>query len=128
MNLVELRQSIGQLSGSDREVCGAIVRGFGDSLLPIAVPNQSRQPEDSYFIPAATVLELELNYDVVGFYHSHPSGGCVPSDSDVEFALPGYIYVITAVDCCRAWRLREDRSGFDELEISDYDQDSGRAP
>lgn len=128
MNLTALRQGIGQLSASDGEFCGAIVRGDGGSLSAIATPNESRRPENSYFISAAVVLKLEQQYDVVGFYHSHPSGGCVPSSTDVEFALPGYIYVIAAADCCRAWKLREDRSGFDELEISDYDQDSRRAP
>lgn len=63
---------------------------------------------------------------VVGFYHSHPDAPAEPSDFDREHAWAGYCYVIVSVrqgspQEMRNWRLREDRSGFDEdaIHISD---------
>ena len=56
-----------------------------------------------------------LALDVVGFYHSHPRGAAVPSRFDLEHAVPGYIHLIVAGTEARAWRLRHDRSGFDEV-------------
>lgn len=56
---------------------------------------------------------------LVGYYHSHPSSPAVPSLYDRDHALPHFVYIITAVYDARAaemraWRLREDRSQFDE--------------
>lgn len=55
--------------------------------------------------------------DVVGFYHSHPSGAARPSETDRALAWPWYAYVIVAVRDgeareTMAWRLADDRSGF----------------
>jgi proteasome lid subunit RPN8/RPN11 len=60
--------------------------------------------------------------DVVGYYHSHPNAPAVPSQYDLDHALPVWSYVIAsvidgvAVDV-RSWEMREDRSQFDEEEI-----------
>lgn len=64
----------------------------------------------------------ENKLDVVGYYHSHPNTPAVPSQYDLDHALPVWSYVIasvidgTAVDV-RSWEMREDRSQFDEEEI-----------
>jgi proteasome lid subunit RPN8/RPN11 len=60
--------------------------------------------------------------DVIGVFHSHPDHPAQPSGFDCDWALPWYSYVITSVEkgravVSRAWRLKEDRSGFDEEEI-----------
>jgi proteasome lid subunit RPN8/RPN11 len=60
---------------------------------------------------------------LVGYYHSHPSSPAIPSKYDRDHALPNFVYIITAVytgpKCLeqRAWRLRDDRSQFDEDEL-----------
>lgn len=60
--------------------------------------------------------------DIIGIYHSHPDVEAKPSEYDKEHAWPGYTYVIVSVkkgkvDHVRAWTLREDRSGFDEVKL-----------
>ena len=59
---------------------------------------------------------------LIGFFHSHPDHPARPSEFDREHALPWWSYVIISVQKGRAsdtlsWKLREDRSGFDEEEI-----------
>jgi proteasome lid subunit RPN8/RPN11 len=109
------------------ECCGALIGASGAgrteirTLIPVA--NAARRP-DRYRIDAATVLRLERQAGrtglyVVGFYHSHPRGTAVPSAADLELACPGYLYLIIGMHCgeLRGWRLRDDRSGFHELEL-----------
>jgi len=50
---------------------------------------------------------------------AHPDHPAEPSGFDRDWALPWYVYTITRVtqgraDHTRAWRLREDRSGYCE--------------
>ncbi len=57
--------------------------------------------------------------DVIGIFHSHPDHPAEPSGFDRDWALPWYVYTITRVtagrvDHTRAWRLRDDRSGYTE--------------
>ena len=56
---------------------------------------------------------------LLGFYHSHPDHPAEPSAFDLEHAWPNLSYVIVSVaggraGVMRSWRLRADRSGFDE--------------
>lgn len=59
---------------------------------------------------------------LVGYYHSHPDSPAVPSIYDRDHALPNFTYIITSVQNPdapsaveqRVWRLRPDRSQFDE--------------
>ncbi len=56
---------------------------------------------------------------LLGFYHSHPDHPAEPSAFDLEHAWPNMSYVIVSVaggqaGVVRSWRLRADRSGFDE--------------
>jgi proteasome lid subunit RPN8/RPN11 len=57
--------------------------------------------------------------ELLGFYHSHPDHPAEPSAFDLAHAWPNFSYVIGAVQNgrlvdLRSWRLRADRSGFDE--------------
>lgn len=60
----------------------------------------------------------QLDQALVGVFHSHPDHPPRPSSSDLEFALPNFLYIIAAI-CQRqladvqAWQLREDRSQFE---------------
>ena len=60
--------------------------------------------------------------EVVGFYHSHPDHPAVPSQYDLEHALPVYSYIIVSVRVARAedlrsWEMEFDRSRFNKEEI-----------
>lgn len=55
--------------------------------------------------------------EVVGNYHSHPDASAVPSQYDLEHALPVWSYVIISVRKASAaeidsWELKSDRSIF----------------
>jgi proteasome lid subunit RPN8/RPN11 len=57
--------------------------------------------------------------ELLGFYHSHPDHPAQPSQYDLDHAWPNFSYVIVAVSGgepgdLRSWRLRADRSAFDE--------------
>lgn len=61
----------------------------------------------------------EKRLDVVGYYHSHPNAPAVPSQYDLDHALPVWSYVIASVlegetVEVRSWEMEEDRSRFSE--------------
>lgn len=108
------------------ECCGALIGVAAGrclevrSLIPLT--NLAASPE-LYRIDADAVRRVELQasrtgQQVMGFYHSHPAGGALPSATDLELAFPGYLYlIVTPGGELRAWRLRDDRSGFRELPL-----------
>lgn len=120
------------------EACGALLgrKRQSDSIVVkdlVAVPN-ARDSERTrrYLIGPEHVVGLEraagaLGLDVVGYYHSHPDAAAVPSEFDRDHAWPFYIYVIVGVrsgDAAKvqAWRLLEDRRGFEPVLIVDEDE------
>ena len=77
-------------------------------------------PED-YLHAELTADRLGLS--LIGVFHSHPDCPNVPSEYDREWAQPFFSYIITRVDqgsavSHRSWRLVEDRSKYEEEEIS----------
>ena len=64
----------------------------------------------------------EKGLEVIGYYHSHPDDVAVPSQYDLDHALPVWSYVIVsvigrkAVDV-RSWVMENDRSKFNEENI-----------
>jgi len=106
----------------DNESCSTV-----EAISVCVLPNRATHAETEYCIAPADVLRLERearaqNATIVGFYHSHPGGAPEPSTRDLESAWPGYIYLIagtcTGSPCLRGWRLRDDRTGFDSVEVS----------
>jgi proteasome lid subunit RPN8/RPN11 len=64
----------------------------------------------------------ENKLDVVGYYHSHPNAPAVPSQYDLDHALPVWSYVIASVVDgitveVRSWEMEDDRSKFNEEAI-----------
>ena len=64
----------------------------------------------------------EKKLDVVGYYHSHPDCPAVPSNYDLDHALPVWSYIIVSVLEGTAtemfsWEMEADRSKFNEEEI-----------
>jgi proteasome lid subunit RPN8/RPN11 len=61
----------------------------------------------------------EQQLDVVGYYHSHPDDRAVPSQYDLDHALPVWSYIIASVlngkvDDIASWEMENDRSRFNE--------------
>lgn len=64
----------------------------------------------------------EQKLDVVGYYHSHPESPAVPSQYDLDHALPVWSYVIASVlegkaADIRSWEMENDRSKFNEEQV-----------
>ena len=64
----------------------------------------------------------EKKSDVVGYYHSHPDCAAVPSQFDLDHALPVWTYIIVSVEGGKAvkllaWEMENDRSKFNEEEV-----------
>jgi proteasome lid subunit RPN8/RPN11 len=77
-------------------------------------------PQDMF---NAERLARQQQLDVLGVYHSHPDEEARPSEYDRNHAAwTAWAYIIVSVrsGCTaemRAWKLREDRSAFDEDEL-----------
>ncbi|MCS7300308.1 MAG: M67 family metallopeptidase [Fimbriimonadales bacterium] len=118
------------------ECCGALLGTETNNLRVISqlirLDNERLdQRERRFYISPQQVLMAErqaraMGLTLLGFYHSHPDHPAVPSEYDREHALPFYSYPIVSVwqgkpAELRSWRLRDDRSGFEEelLETED---------
>lgn len=95
-------------AGSDEEICGVLAgeRG-GDGAEHLSrveavhrATNVADTPQTRYVIDPEEQLRIiedveDGGREVVGFYHSHPEGPPVPSETDAERAAwPGYSYAI----------------------------------
>jgi proteasome lid subunit RPN8/RPN11 len=61
---------------------------------------------------------------MLGIYHSHPDDVARPSGYDRDHAWPWYSYLILSVargaaGDLNAWQLRDDRSGFDPVDLGE---------
>ena len=78
-------------------------------------------PED---FRAAEKYARQSGRQMLGIYHSHPDDEARPSDYDREHAWPWYSYLILSVSRgtagdLNAWQLRDDRSGFDAVDLEE---------
>jgi proteasome lid subunit RPN8/RPN11 len=107
------------------ECCGALLGQPGRVVEAFALPNTTSGERRRRFLigpeeyRAADARARETGSDVIGFYHSHPDHPAIPSAFDLEHAWPNLSYVIVSVRAgrpeeARSWRLRADRSGYDE--------------
>jgi len=116
----------------NEECCGAI---FGTSYNNdrkindiLEFENEKEDSRQNRFLisPAqynfAEKLAKEKNLELLGFYHSHPNHPAVPSQFDLDHALPWFLYIIVSVnngkaENVKAWILKEERSGFTQQAI-----------
>jgi proteasome lid subunit RPN8/RPN11 len=119
--------------GYPEEICGMLIGrdadGWGRVIARVLSIDNSREDERGrrYVITADALRGAERTaandgLDVVGFYHSHPDHPAEPSAYDREHAWPWYTYMIVPVAAGaagepRAWQLREDRTGFEEIRL-----------
>ena len=108
------------------ECCGALIgQESGRVVEALALSNTTSDERRRRFLigpeayRTAEARASETGRALIGFYHSHPNHPAVPSAFDLEHAWPNLRYLIVSVraghpEAARTWRLRGDRSGFDE--------------
>lgn len=76
-----------------RERCGIVFSHKGlRSLHYLETENVSATPEGNFEIRGDVLTRARANpdYDIVAFWHTHPSGKPNPSSMDLEWAPEGY--------------------------------------
>ena len=107
------------------ECCGALYGSNGSVTDTFALPNVTEEgPRRRFRISDKDYLKTErraseLGAELLGFYHSHPDHPAEPSQFDLDHAWPNMSYLIVSVQngqstVARSWRLKADRSGYDE--------------
>jgi proteasome lid subunit RPN8/RPN11 len=109
---------LGATGGEDR---------IARSVLPLENQFESNQRDHRYLIEPRDMLHAEqraeqLGLEIIGVFHSHPDHPPTPSQFDLEWAVPWYIYLITSVQNgvakgSKAWKLREDHSQLIEEQL-----------
>ena len=110
------------LDGAPEEVCGVLAGDLDTDTSVVEVAHRARNAADhrrtEYELDPAEALSLfdrieESGREIVGFYHSHPSGPPAPSPTDEARATwPDRSYVIvdlTSTPFVGSWRWRGDR-------------------
>ena len=124
--LAEIRQHAAETYPN--ECCGALIASGGRIVEACRLPNTTAAGARRRFriSPAdyrrSEQRARELQGALAGFYHSHPDHPARPSRHDLEHAWPNLTYVIIAVKSgepseITSWRLRDDRSGFNQGEL-----------
>ncbi|MFV1860047.1 MAG: M67 family metallopeptidase [Anaerolineales bacterium] len=102
-------------------------------VLPMPNHFNSGERNRRYLLDPQEILQAEelaeqLGLEVIGIFHSHPDHPPAPSQYDLDWAVPWYVYLITRVEQggaseSRAWRMLEDHTRMVEevLEIEDGD-------
>lgn len=119
-------------SGYPNEACGVMLGKRGVITEIVSADNErtdlpasgGESARNRYLIDPLVYLKIERNadkrgMDVLGIYHSHPDVAARPSQFDLDHAWPNFSYLIVSVVKGKAvesnsWRLRDDRSAFDQ--------------
>ena len=109
---------LGKLQDQNRKVT---------DLMPLDNTFEGGKRKRRYLISPEAMIEAEeraeaLGLEILGVFHSHPDHPAQPSEFDRTWAWPWFAYVITSIqngqsENSRAWLLKEDRSGFDEITL-----------
>ena len=123
------------------ECCGALIGDAGIVTATLALPNTTEEgPRRRFLVRPADYRDaeraaVEAGAELLGFYHSHPDHPARPSQYDLDHAWPFFSYIIVSVragvpEDMTSWRLREDRSAFDQenLTYAEHDSHSDAAP
>ena len=121
------------------ECCGALYGRDGVVIATFALPNTTEEgPRRRFLVRPQDYREAErrastLGADLLGFYHSHPDHPARPSQYDLDHAWPFFSYIIVAVregtaEDMTSWRLRDDRSAFDQENLTHAEHNSHSDP
>lgn len=115
------------------ECCGLLIGSFADGkktvveIFPIENAREEAARHNRSLITPQDLLRgeryaREKNLDIVGNYHSHPDHPAIPSQFDLDHALPVWSYVIVSIKekkaaDLRSWQMENDRSKFNEEKI-----------
>jgi proteasome lid subunit RPN8/RPN11 len=116
------------------ECCGALIGRDRVVSAAFALPNTTEEgPRRRFLVRPSDYRDAErraseLRAELIGFYHSHPDHPARPSQYDLDHAWPSFSYVIVSVregtpEELTSWRLRDDRSAFDEEAVAHAQQD-----
>ncbi len=117
------------------ECCGLLIGSFDEQgaktvaeVFPIENAKEESARHNRSLITPQDLMRGERyarqkKLDVVGNYHSHPDHPAVPSQFDLDHALPVWSYVIVSIlkgkaADLRSWEMENDRSKFNEERIS----------
>ena len=111
------------------ECCGALIGMDNVVEECFSLPNRTEEGLRRRFLVTPQDYRVAERYatnsgnELIGFYHSHPDDPARPSQYDLDHAWPVFAYVIISVEkgkpcAMTSWRLREDRSAFDETRIN----------
>lgn len=113
------------------EACGILGGQFGSAHSAVEsaheATNVADRPETRYAIDPTEHLEImkrirEADQDVVGFYHSHPSGPSEPSETDGSRATwSDRSYVIVTLDSppfVNSWRWNGSDERFEQESLT----------
>lgn len=148
--MIELKPSVLKAITSHAErdyphECGGMLIGKFEEgkksvfeIFPLENAREEEARHDRILILPADVLKAERyarekKLDVVGYYHSHPDDRAVPSQYDLDHALPVWSYVIASVldgkvDDIASWEMEFDRSRFNEEPIEEAEIDYSYQP
>ena len=119
-------------AGYPNEACGVML-GKNGIITEIARADNERtdSARNRYLIDPLVYRKIERDADrravqVLGIYHSHPDVPARPSQFDLDNAWPNLDYLIVSVVKGKAiefhcWRLRDDRSAFDQEAVEILD-------
>jgi proteasome lid subunit RPN8/RPN11 len=112
------------------ECCGALIGRDGTVTATYALPNTTEEgPRRRFLVRPDDYRQAEkeartAGAELLGFYHSHPDHPARPSQYDLDHAWPFFSYIIVSVrggapEDMTSWRLQEDRSAFDQEDLTD---------
>lgn len=121
--------------GYPNEICGLLLgkdvdgRRVISNSIPVENTFEKGEQYHRFSITPQAMLAAEKlarldRLDVVGVYHSHPNAPARPSEYDLDHAAwTSWTYLIVSVQDgntadIRAWKLDEDRSAFQEVDLS----------
>lgn len=121
------------------ECCGALMGRDGVASSVYALPNTTDEgPRRRFRVRPEDYREAERQAsqaggELLGFYHSHPDHPARPSQYDLDHAWPFFSYVIVSVrggepQEMTSWRLRDDRSAFDQEDLTYAEHDTHSHP
>jgi len=117
------------------ECCGALLSSGDVIIATFALANSTDGPAARRFLVGpdqyrrAEQWAAERGGTLAGFYHSHPNHPARPSQTDLEYAWPNFLYIIVSVveavpRDITCWRLREDRSAFERGDLRSWRTES----